>query len=115
MITGADEEPSVVMNEADMLSSPKRPPTLKRGRTGLSRKKTVTINDDTFMGPETRTALDPSSPGPRTELLTAEDLAAHGVDGDLSAGRGRPKSSSKLIRVQEESDADSPPGESQLY
>ena len=59
VITGADEEPSVVMNEADMLSSPKRPPTLRRGRTDLKRKKTVTINDETFMGPDSKTMVDP--------------------------------------------------------
>ena len=49
--------------------------------------------------------------------LTEEDYTQGGLGVNLSYGRGRAKSSNKLIRVQEESDADSLPGagESQLY
>ena len=107
----------MVMNEADMLSSPKRPPSLRRGRTALKRKKTVTINDETFMGADSKSMRDPQSPGPKTELLTEEDFTQGGMDVNLSYGRSRAKSSNKLIRVQEESDADSLPGagDSGLY
>lgn len=48
IMTGDDEQPSMVMNEADMLQGQKQRPTLKRGKSQntLVRKKTVTIGEE---------------------------------------------------------------------
>ena len=47
IMTGAGEQPSIVMNELEMMEVPKQP-NLKRGNTqgALSRRKTVTIDED---------------------------------------------------------------------
>ena len=102
------------MNEEDMLSSPKRQSTLKRGRTSTKHKKKVTINDETFMGPENNTMLDS---GRKTELLTSEDFGTNDFENvNLSYGKRKSKSS-KLIHVPELSDTDSErnAGESKIF
>ena len=78
-MTGADEAPSIVMNELDMLESPKQP-TLKKGKSEIAyvRKKTVTIGDD-----NNTTNLERSETQ-QTDIFTNEDYSQVGKGVNLS-------------------------------